>query len=432
MKVNAGPVAERQMVLEIVPDQEEVERSLNEACRRVAQQVNIPGFRRGKAPRPVIERFVGKEALMEEAIQRLGPQLYSQAVKEQSVEAIGQGLVEVKERAPLTFRATVPLKPVVELGDYKSLRLAPDPVIVTDDEVEQVVERLRALHALWQPQDRPVQLGDMVTMDLEGTVSGEAIFKQTDLQYRAVAGGTNPMAGFPEALVGIAKGEARSFTLSFSADYADTRLAGQPCLWAAAVKEIKEERLPELNDEFAQAVGDKHESLAALRQALAAEIRGRKEAATSSVHQQRVVDALVEQARIEYPPLMVEWELDNILREQARRLAERRISVDEYLAQEKKTAAQLREELRPQATRNLRQSLVLGKVAEAEGVQVTAEEVEAEVDTVVKALGDQGQRARQALAQPEARYGIELHLLAQKSLARLEEIARSGTEAPPA
>ncbi len=424
------PAPERQVVLQIVAEPQEVERSLNQAYRKLSQQVNIPGFRRGKAPRPVLERFVGKEAMLDEAIESLGPQLYSQAIKEQNVEALGQGTIELKERAPVTFRATVPLKPVVELGDYKSIRLDPEPVIVTDDEVEQTVERLRALHALWEPQDRPVAVNDMVTLDLEGSVGEESVFKQTDLQYRVVAGASNPMAGFPEALVGMAKGETRSFTLSFPPDYADSRLAGQPCGWVAVAKEIKEERLPALNDELAQAVSDKYDSLAALREGLAAEIRARKDTVANSQHQQKAVEALVERAHLEYPPVMVEWEIDNILREHARRLAENRISVEEYLAQEKKTAAQLREELRPQATKTLRQSLVLGKVAEAEGLQVTEEEVQADIDTLVKALGEQGERVREALTQPQSRYSLELHLLSQKCLARLGELARGGPEGP--
>lgn len=431
MKVTAEPVAERQLVMQIVPDAEEIERSLNETYRQLAQQVAIPGFRRGKAPRALLERFVGKDALMDEAIQRLGPKLYSQAVKEQNVEAIGQGAVEVKEREPLTFKATVPLRPVVELGDYKSLRVEPEPATVSDEELSQALERMRALRAVWEPRERPVQAGDMVTMELEGVVGEEAVFKQSDLQYRVIAGGTSPMPGFPEALVGMAKDETKEFILSFPADYADNRLAGQPCRWKAVAKEIKEEKLPELNDEFAQSLSEKYESLEALRKAAQEEIRSRKEAALRSVHQQKVVEALLEQAQLDYPPVMVEWEIDNMLREQARRLAQNRISVEEYLAQEKKTPEQLREELRPQATKNLRRSLVLGKVAESEGLKVTQEEMQAELEALAQALGGQGQdvRVRQALNQVEVRYGLELNLLAQKCLARLAEIAKGGAPA---
>jgi len=433
MKAKAEKIENSQVVLEIEVDPEEEEHSLEEAYRRLVKKAEIPGFRKGKAPRAMFERFIGRDVLLQEAMERLVPQLLARAIEEQEIEPIDQPEVEIIQTDPVVFKATVPISPTVELGDYKEIRIPKDPVEVTDEEVNRVIDRLREEQAPWSPVERPVQLGDLVTMDVEGKIGEEALDKREGIQYQVFADFAFPVPGFSEKLVGMEQGKEAEFTISFPADHERSELAGQECWFKVLIGEIKEKKLPELDDEFAKSVGEEFESLDALRERIAANLRGMAEEQATRGYEEQVIDAVVGQANVEFPPVLIERDIDGMIGEQERELRANRMSLEDYLARTQMSPEQLREELRPLATKRVTRSLVLSKVMEEEAIEVGDEELDVEVEAMAQTAGDKGDELRQFFKSPLGRQSLERTLLTRNTVRRMVEMAaeEDGSAEPP-
>lgn len=222
MKVSSTEVPPRQVSLAIEVEEERVERAMNEAYRRLAGRVDVPGFRRGKAPRPMVERMIGRERIVDEALEKLLPEVVSEAIEEEKVEAYTRPRVESIEFDPLRVTAVVGLAPKVELGDYQDdLRVASEQATVGEDQIDAVIQRLRESHAQWVPVERPVGTGDRVGLDLKMTAEGRETPLQNnrDAEYVVDADGPQPAPGFAEQLVGLEAGASKSFTLTLPDDY---------------------------------------------------------------------------------------------------------------------------------------------------------------------------------------------------------------------
>lgn len=433
MKTKAEKIENSQVLLEVEVDPEEEERSLEEAYHRLVKKAEVPGFRKGRAPRATFERFVGRDVLLQEAIERLVPQLLARAIEEQGIEPIDQPEVEIVQIAPLVFKATIPLSPTVELGDYKEIRIPREPVEVTDEAVNRVIDRLREEQAPWAPVERPVQLGDLVTMDVEGKIGEESLDKREGIQYQVFPDFAFPVPGFPERLVGMEKGKEAEFTISFPAEHERNELAGHECWFKVLISEIKEKKLAELDDEFAKSVGEEFDTLATLRERIASNLRGMAEEQAKRGYEEQVIDAVVDQANVEFPPVLIERDIDGMIGEQERELRANRMSLEEYLARTKMSAEQLREELRPLAAKRVARSLVLGKVMEAEAMEVGDEELEGEIETMAQAVGEKGDELRQFFKSPVGRQSLERTLLTRNVVRRLVQITaeETGSTEPP-
>ena len=424
MKIRTQEFENGQAVLHIEVEPQEMDKSLDETYRHLAKKVNVPGFRKGKTPRPILERFIGKEALQEEAIDHLIPQLCDQAAQEQKLEVIAQPQTEVLEHDPVVvFKATFPLRPKVELGDYHSIRLAPEPVEVTEEDTNRVMEQIREQHALWIPAERPLEYGDMATLDIQqkGKEAPPTTYKGQQLPI--LKDSKLPMPGFAENLVGMQKNEEKEFSLSFPEDYEVPRLADEKYEFKVKLSEIKEKQLPEMDDEFAKSVGQDVETLDALRDKLAASLKAAAERSARRDFEQKVVEAVVALTKVEFPPVMVEQEIDNLLRERDIMLRSQG-GLESYLRNIKKTEEEMREELRPKATERLTQSLVLGKVVEEEKIEVSDAEVDAEAEKMISEANEYNAEAlRNILKTPPGRRSVQESLMAQKTVQCLTEIA---------
>lgn len=423
MKVKSERIENSQVVLEVEVEPEEEERSLEEAYRRVVKTANIPGFRKGKAPRAMVERYVGREFLLQEALERLVPELLTQAIEQEGLNPIAQPDVEVTQTDPVMFKAVVPVSPTVELGEYRDLRVEPEPVELQDEDVDKVIGQLREQHAPWAPVDRPVQLNDLVTMDVEGRVGGEELERREGVQYQVIADFAFPVPGFAEKLVGLEKDKEAEFTLSFPADHERTELAGQECWFKVLVSETKEKRLPDPDDDFARSVSEEFETFEALRERVASNLRGMAEQQAKRAYEEKVVDAMVDQAKVEFPPVLVESEVDRLISDQERELSLSRISLEDYLARMKMSREQLRDELRPVATKRVTRSLVLSQVVEDEKIEVTDEEIDAEVEEIAKGAGEREQELREFFNSPIGRQSLGQTLLTRNTVDRLLNIA---------
>ncbi len=423
MKIKAESLPPRQVVLNVEAEPQEVEESLEKAYRRLVQKTVIPGFRKGKAPRHMLERYLGRGSLLEEALNHLLPEMADRAVKEQALEAISNPQLELVGVDPVVFKATVPLRPTVELGDYRSVRLEPEKVEITDEQVKAALEDLRYSQAPWEPAERPVQFDDLVTLDAEAHQGETQIMNEKGSTFIVRSGISVPLPGFAEQLVGMEREQVKEFELSFPADDQRTQLAGKSFYVEVKVQEIKEKRLAQLDDDFAKGVGEGFESLEQLRERITANLRASAEAAARTRFEQQVLDEVIKGVSIEYPPVMVEHEVEHLLEERLEPLRGR-VGVDQYLRMLGKTEEELRNELRPAAEERIRRSLVLAKVIEVEAINVTDEVVDAEIEAMSKGPNGQDEELRKIFSSPEARDNIRRNMVTRKAIGRLAETAR--------
>src|SRR4030042_1091727 len=263
MKVSTEPVENSQITLNIEMEPVEIDKYLDKAYNRLVKRVSVPGFRKGKAPRDILERHIGKDTLFQEALEDLIPTAYKEALDEHKIDPIAQPQFELIKTEPLIFKAVVPLKPTVKLGDYKQIRVESKPVKISKKDVDATVEQLREQQAILLPVDRQVQFDDVITIDVEGEREGEQFPIRKDVVYEVTKEARLPLPGFAEKLESMNKGGEKSFTLSYPQDYEMKELAGKEHSFKVTVKEIKEKKLAEMDDEFAKSLG--REDLASLR-----------------------------------------------------------------------------------------------------------------------------------------------------------------------
>jgi trigger factor len=423
MKVSAEPIENSQVALNVEMEATEVDEYLEEAYGRLVRKVSVPGFRKGKTPRAVLERHIGKDALFREALEQLIPKAYAEALENQSIDAIDQPQIELVQAEPLIFKATVPVRPTVKLGDYKKIRLESKSVEISDEDVRATIEQLRHQHSVLLPVERAVQYGDIVTMDVEDKRNGEYVPIGKSLVYEVNIDAKMPLPGFAEKLEGANKDEEKSFVLSYPPDYEIKELAGKEHSFKVKITEVKEKQLPVVDDEFAKSLGS--EDMASLREQITSGLKARGEERAQMELERKAVDAVVELSAIEYPPILVERGIDRLLNDEARNFPEGAKGMEDYLRNLNKTIDDHREELRPVATRRVVRSLVLDKIAEAENIEVSDSEVDNEIDKMVKDSGQQAEELRKFFGLVQARESVKQALNSRKTLACLVEIATS-------
>jgi trigger factor len=430
VKFSTERLPESRVELQIEVDDERLERAMASAYRRLASQVKIPGFRPGKAPRPVLERHMGEHAVLHEAIDRLMPEVYREALDQEGIDPIDQAEFELITEQPLVAKFTVPVRPTVELGDYNSLRVPNEPVVVEPERVQEQMEALRHRYASLEPVDRAIQWGDIIRADVEGTVAGNTIVQEEDAEFQLTEGRTISLPGFAEELVGQEKSSDLEFDVAVPEDAPDERVRGQQAHYRVHIKEVKQEILPELDDEFAGQVGEGFSDLTVLRSRIEEDIRRALEVEAERRYHDEVLEALVDRAELEYPPILVERETESLLREQSggpqapgRSRTSSRDDLERYLRQVGKSEDELRAELRPVAETRLRRSLVLSQLREAEHIDVTDDEVETEVNRMASSVGDQSDDVRRLFSNDSAKESLRRSLITTKTLKRLAQIA---------
>jgi len=428
VKVTTEKTENSQAFLSIEMEPAEVEESLGKSYNRLVRKANIPGFRKGKAPREILEQYIGKESLLEDTLNTLIPQAYEKAITEQQIEAIARPSIEITQTDPVVFKATVPLKPTIKLGDYHGIQVTEEPVELTEDNVSAVIEQLRYQHATWEPVERAVDFEDLVVLDIESNIGDEPFINQKEAQYQVLHDLPFPVPGFAEQLVGMKRGEDKEFKLQFPSDYPRGELAGKEPSFKVRVTEIKQRILPELNDEFAKEVSPDIKTLDLLREKASADLKLKAEERARIDFEERVIDAVVDLAELEFPPILVELEIDGLLNEQSRRLQMGGRGLEEYLRSINKTEEELREELRPLATKRVTRSLVLGKIVEEEKIEVSDSEMDAEIENMIKSVAENKDKLRESLNTPQGRESISQMLITRKTVQRLVEIAKGSKE----
>ncbi len=423
MKVTSTEVPPRQIALDVEVEQVRLDRAVEEAFRRFSSRVNVPGFRKGKAPRALVERMVGREQVMEDALDHLVPEIVNEAIEQEKLDPYGRPRVESIELDPLRVRAVVPLSPKVELGDYQHLRVPREEVTVGADEVDAVVDRLRESYAQWVPVDRAAQAGDRVGLDVHGEMveGGKEVVNSEDAEYVIDVEGPQPAPGFAEAIVGMRPGDEKTFTLTFADDYRDKTIAGQPAVFSAKLHDVKERQLPEVNDTFAQQVGE-YADVAAMRSAIESQLREREEERVRSEVEEAALDRLVEVSTVDVPPQLVEHQADHLAESFGKNVEQRGLKLDQYLRLTGKDQETFRDEVREEANKRVRRSLALDAFAEAERIGVDPAEVEAEIRKAASATPEGGATEALALGNPTTMARIEGVLRERKALQALVDV----------
>ena len=424
MKVSTENLGNCQTVLTIEAEASELDKSLDEAYHHLVNEVSIPGFRKGKAPRAILVQHIGKKNLVEEALEYLIPQLYKQAIESQEIEPIARPEIEVTQTEPVVFKAIVSLKPEIKLGDYHSIRLEPHPIIkIAKKEVTAAMEEFQERQGVWVPVDRSVELRDLVTMDIQANVEEKPWLNHKDILYEVDEDSRSPVPGFASHLQGIEKNKEKTFSLTIPDDYPIKEMSGKEGTFKVNITEIKEKQLPELDDKLAQGAG--YDNLADMRKKVAADLKAEAEAKNRLELRQKALDALVGISEVNYPSILEDEEITGLLRDEAQRLGFRELA--DYLKKTSKTEEELKQELRPIAKKRLTQGLVLGKLAEEEKIEINASEVDNKVDEIANDAEDK-EKARQFFSLPQVRQSIEQSLHTQKTMDRLLQIAIDNIE----
>lgn len=427
MKVTNEKVENSQAFLTIEMEPAEVEESLEKSYYRLVKKANIPGFRRGKAPRAILERHIGKEDLLNDALKDLLPEAFQKAITEQKIEAFAQPHIEITQTDPLVFKATVPLPPTIKLGDYHHIQVAPEPVELSEDDISAALEQLRHQQATWEPIERPVDFSDLLVLDVEGIIEGNVedkpFINQKGAQYQVIRDTPFPAPGFAEQIVGMQRDKEKKFKLQLPSDYPEGELSGKEVAFKVSIAEIKQERLPELNDEFAKEINPDFKTLSSLREQVATNLKLKAEEKTRADFEERLLDAVVDITELEFPPILVELEIDHLINRQLQRWQMAGKGLEEYLSSINKTEEELREGLRPLATKRVTWSLVLDKIAEEEKIEVNDSEIDAEIENMMQGATENKEGLQKFLNTPQSRESIKQTLLTRKTIRQLAEVA---------
>ena len=368
MRITQEEIVDLQTVLHIEMEDEDVRPYLDIGYQKVKPHISYPGFRKGRVPRHIVLQFVGKEALLNEVLDTMLPESYRQGKSMSKIcSPAACPDMEVIDLDPVTFKATVPLRPEVELGDYKDIRVEVEESEVGEEDVQERLERLRNSMASWEPVERPVKMDDMVTMTAKGTVEDNPILDETDTVYLLVEDAERPFPGFPEALVGAEVDTPKEFELTVAEDFPVEEVAGKPVQVSVTVSDVKERVLPEMDEEFAQGIGEGYDSLEALREQIEEELKTEFENAREQELRDSAINSLLEGATATIAPVIIEHEVEHMLNEQMQTLARINIRFDDYMRSVGSSEEELREQLREEAINRVKRGRSSRKARRSRG-----------------------------------------------------------------
>ncbi|VEF47446.1 prolyl isomerase [Bacillus freudenreichii] len=370
-------------VLTVEVDQETVDKGLDTAFKKVVKQVHIPGFRKGRIPRPIFEKRFGVESLYQDALDAILPEAYTSAVEETGIEPVDQPEIDIEQMEKgkeLIFKATVVVKPEVKLGEYKGLEGEEVDTEVTDEDVDNELKTLQERQAeLVVKEEGEAAEGDTVTIDFEGFVDDEPFEGGKAENYSLEIGSGSFIPGFEEQLVGVEAGAEKDVSVTFPEEYHAEELAGKPAVFKVKVHEIKTKELPELDDEFAKDVDEEAETLDALKASIKERLTKDKEHEADHKLRDSLVEKATENAEIELPEVMVENELKNMMKEFEQRLQMQGMNLDLYFQFSGQDEDALKSQMKEDAEKRVRMNLTLEAIAKAENLEPSEEDVNKEL-----------------------------------------------------
>ena len=388
MSVQVEKLEKNMAKLTVEVPAEDVEKAIQGAYQKMKKSINIPGFRKGKAPRQLIEKMYGKEVFYNDAIDAMLPSAYSDAVEECGEEIVSHpqiDVVQIESGKPFVFTATVAVKPAVELGEYKGIQVEKAPIEVKDEEIEaQITKEREANSRTVTVDDRAVAQGDIVTLDFEGFVDGVAFEGGKGENYDLTIGSNTFIPGFEDQLVGAEIGKELDVNVTFPEEYGAKELAGKAAVFKCKVNGIKVKELPAVDDEFAQEVSE-FDTLDEYKADIKAKLLKEKEDEAARAKEDAVIGKIIEGAKMEIPDAMVEYQTRQMLDEFAQRIQMQGLTLEQYFQFTGASYDQMIEQVKPQAEKRIQSRLVLEAVAAAEKIEATEEDYEEELKSMAEA-----------------------------------------------
>ncbi len=425
MIITQEEIVDSQAVIHIELEDPDLDPYLDRGYQRVVQRIVIPGFRKGKAPRRIVENFVGRESLLSEVIDTMVYEVTDRAIEEQELEASGLPKIEDLELDPFTFKAVVPLRPEVDLGDYHSLRIPYEPEEVSEDDVEARIDELRQSLASWEPVVRPVAMGDLVTVGIKGAVEDNTFVDEEDTTYFLDSDSKNPVPGFSHKMEGLEAEQTHEFTIEIPDDYQDDAIAGKEASFSVEIKDVKEKILPELDDEFAKGLPEEYESMEALRTEVEQGLNDEAENRSKRQYEDEVVTALLDATTMTLSPVMLDHEIEHIEEDQNKLFEQLNIRRDDYLQSIGTSYQEQRAQARTEAEQRIRRTFALNKLGELENIEVSEDDIDARVEELLAQDPESDDRRQQI---EEQRESIERMLKYEKTISLLVTVAKGEAE----
>ena len=381
---------------------EDLDKAMEKAYQKQKSRISLPGFRKGKAPRKMIESMYGKGVFMEDAVNSLVPQEYTKALGECDLEIVSQPEINVTQMEPgkaLIFTADVAVKPEVTLGDYKGVEVPKSEITVTDEEVDAEVKKEQDKNARTVAvEDRAAANGDITTIDFEGFVDGVAFEGGKGTDYALTLGSSTFIPGFEDQLVGANTGDHVEVKVTFPEEYQAKELAGKEAVFQCDVKKIETKEVPELDDEFAKDVSE-FDTLAEYKEDVKKKLTEKKEKEARTAKENAAVDKAIENAQMDIPELMTKTECRQMMDDFSRRMQQQGLSMDQYFQFTGQSMDKMMEDMKPQALKRIQTRLVLEKVAEAENIQPSEEEITEEIQKMADAYKMEADKIREAIGE---------------------------------
>ncbi|RAN55982.1 trigger factor [Dolosigranulum pigrum] len=407
-----GPVTGQ---IEFTIERATIEEGLDRAFKKIRGRLNVPGFRKGKVPRKLFNKMYGEEALYEDALNDLLPRAYQKALAEledEDFELVGEPSIDIKSMekdADWEIIAEVPLKPEVTLGDYKNIEVTKQDRTVTDEDVADELESRRQRAVELALKDDAAEEGDTVVIDFEGYKDGEKFDGGSAENHSLELGSGQFIPGFEDQLIGAKSGDEKDVEVTFPEEYGAEELAGQDVVFKVVFHEVKEKRVPELDDEFAKDVDDEVETLDELKDKIRQQLEKSKDRAATEATDDEAIQKAVENAEVpEIPEAMIDEEVDRQFNLFINNLQQQGISKDQYMSMIGTSEQELRDQFRNEADFNVKTNLVLEAIAKAENIDVTTEDIDAEIKDLAEQYGMEEDRVRGILSEDLLKHDISL------------------------
>lgn len=408
------------VTLELTISPEAIDQSLDRAYLQIVQKVSLPGFRKGKIPRRVLETHFGRGVLYEDAVDILVPEAYDEALREHNLEPIDQPQFDVvkpfQEGEPFVIKATVEVMPVVTLGVYKDLQVEKTTAVITDEQVDERLQALRERHSELVGSERTIlEKGDFATIDFEGYIDGHPFPGGAGQGQSLEIGSNSFIPGFEEALIGMEVDTEREIAVTFPTDYRATELAGKPATFKVSLKDIKVKELPALDDDFAKALG--LDSLEQLKEDFKIRMQETAEHQAEQAWEEGIVAKAVENAKTDVPMKLIEREIDHMIQEFEHNLSYQGLNFETYLQLAEKTPESVRNEFVPAAEKRVKTDLVLEAIGRAEGLEPSDDELKEKVQALIESYPAKDRaKAQKEFKKPARAEGLRRALLMEKAV----------------
>jgi len=426
VKVSVEHLPDCQAVLTVEVEPERLAAATEKTLRTLGSQISVPGFRKGKAPLRLVQNYLSPERIAAETNEGLIPQIYKEAIAEAKLDPLELQNMEIQSNDPLTIKFTLVLQPKVSLCDYTQIHLEREPVVVTEEDLYKVLSRLQEKHAEWVPvSDRPARVGDRLTLNVSGTIGDRSFKPANDMTAIVSANDTTLFVGFSQQLEGVSEGETRTLQHTYPARDDEPE---KPAEFVVTVKAIHEQRLPSIDDDLARTVG--HEDLLKLKETIRENLLQERREQSEQQLRAEIVDELIRRSQVEYPQVMVQREQEHLVAQMEKDLKQRGFTLEAYLRATRQTKEQYLASLEPDARHNVQSGLVLWEVIGKEKIEVSDQEVDDHIQSLIAAAGPNAKAVRDRFKRSEERREVYHRLMEEKLFARLTGLIAPAPEKP--